>query len=299
MRKLLLLCFLIVIAGEITACDICGCSAGNYFIGPFPQFKKHFFGVRYSFREYNSMVANDKLQFSHDFYQTAELWGGYNISKKWQIMGFVPYNINKQHSDDGLNTNNGIGDITLLANYKVFDKRNRLTHRNRISQQLLLGAGIKLPTGKFAADPEEILPDANNQPGSGSLDWVINALYTYHINDWGLNTSVTYKINTSADNFHFGNRLSSSVFVFHSFDAGKAVINPNAGVLYDKFAANKLNKEKVDDTGGHLLLGSLGTEVNFSKIALGCNLQLPLQQNISENQTEAKCRGMAHITFTF
>lgn len=299
MKKLLLIAIFGFSLFQALACDICGCSSGNYFIGPFPQFRKHFFGTRYTFRSFESHVAGEASEFSKDFYQTVELWGGYNVGKKWQVMAFVPYNINRQRSDDGKNNNTGLGDITLLGNYKILDKRNGFSHKNRTSQQLWIGGGVKLPTGTFAANPEDIIPDANNQPGSGSVDFILNAMYTYHINDWGINSNVNYKINRSADNFQFGNRFSSSAFLFHSISTLRATFNPNTGVLYEKLQANKLSNLKVPDTGGNALLASAGLEVNFNKMAVGCNAQLPLHQNLSNGQTTTKLRGMMHVTFTF
>ncbi len=101
-----------VVAGN--ACEICGCSSGNYFIGPFPVFQKHFAGVRYTFRSFDTRLKSDATQFSRDFYQTAEIWGGLNINKRWQLLGFVPYNINQQKSDDGARTNRGVGDVSFI-----------------------------------------------------------------------------------------------------------------------------------------------------------------------------------------
>src|SRR5205085_1898213 len=122
MKKIYLSFLLLFFISGAFACDICGCSTGAYFIGPFPQFTKHFLGLRYSFRSYHSHVANDATQFSKDFYQTVELWGGMNMGKKWQLIVFVPYSINRQTSDDGTRHSNALGDVTLIANYKLLDK---------------------------------------------------------------------------------------------------------------------------------------------------------------------------------
>ncbi len=290
---------LLVSMQKIFACDICGCSSGNYFIGLFPQFRQHFFGARYTFRSFHSQVRGDLTQFSKDFYQTVELWGGYNLGRKWQVMAFVPYNINRQSSDDGVKNSTGPGDITFLANYKLLDKRKEDNHDHRISQQLWIGGGIKLPTGKFAANPDDIIADANNQSGTGSVDFLLNAMYTYHVNDWGLNTNLNYKINRSAESFQFGNRFSSSAFIFHSISKAKETFNPNAGVLYENLQSNKLNNSKVLDTGGNALLAAAGLEVNFNKMAIGCNAQLPISQHLSNGQTTTNIRGMMHVTFTF
>lgn len=299
MKKTVLLFVLSLSLFQTFACDICGCSSGNYFIGLFPQFRRHFIGARYTFRSYTSHIAGDASQFSKDFYQTTELWGGMNLGQKWQLMAFVPYNINKQTSDDGIKHSSGLGDITAIANYKLLDKRTGTKKGDWLSQQLWLGGGVKLPTGNFSADPDEIVPDANNQPGTGSVDFLVDAMYTIHVGDWGLNSNASYKINRSADEFQFGNRLNASAYAFHSFTNKMTTFNPNVGLLYEKLSANKLKSEKVADTGGSALLAAAGLEINIAKVAVGMDAQLPLAQNLSSGQTSAKLRGMMHVTFLF
>ncbi len=299
MKKIFLIVILLLSLQETFACDICGCSSGNYFIGLFPQFRKHFFGTRHTFRSFHSQVAGDPTQFSKDFYQTVELWSGFNIGKKWQVMAFVPYNINRQSSDDGVKNSKGLGDITLIANYKLLDKRTGDKKGNRISQQFWIGGGVKIPTGKFAADPNDIMAEANNQSGTGSVDFLLNAMYTFHINDWGINTNINYKINCSAENFQFGNRFNTSAFIFHSISTAKTTFNPNVGVLYENLRANKLYNSKIQETGGNAVFAAAGVETNFNKMAVGFNAQLPLSQNLSNGQTTTKVKGMVHLTFIF
>ncbi len=79
------------------------------------------------------------------FYQTTELWAGYNIGRKWQLLTFLPYNINRQTSDDGTRKNNGLGNISLIANYDLLNTRKGNKRGNKISQQLWIGGGIKIP----------------------------------------------------------------------------------------------------------------------------------------------------------
>jgi hypothetical protein len=299
MRKFLLVSIILLNLQELRACDICGESSGNYFIGLLPQFRKHFFGMRYSFRRFSSRLASDHSQFSNDFYQTAELWGGVNLGRKWQVMGFIPYNLNRQVSDDGTKHSRGLGDVSVLANYKLFDKRSEGKFGALVGQQLWIGGGVKLPTGKFAAEPDEIIPDANNQAGTGSLDFLLNAMYSYHRNGWGINSNVNYKINRSAKDFQFGNRLSASAFVFHSIMTRKITFNPNAGLLFEDLEANKLSDTKIDQTGGHALLAAGGLETIFRKTIVGFNAQVPISQRMSDGQTTTKLRGMLHITFVF
>src|SRR5436190_15453514 len=109
---------LLLVTTSSSACEICGCSNSNFQIGLLPAFNKGFFGYRYSYSRFSSSVRNEPSEFSRDYYQTMELWGGYNI-KRVQFMAFVPYVFSRKVSDDGETKTNGLGDIMFLINYKI------------------------------------------------------------------------------------------------------------------------------------------------------------------------------------
>jgi hypothetical protein len=293
MKKISLSILALLFILSANCCDICGCSTGTYFIGPFPYFHKHFVGLRYTYRSFHTRMNDDPSQYSKDFYQTAELWGGWRIGKKFQLLAFVPFNINKQTSDDGVNNNSGLGDITLIANYSVFSKKS---HGN-IKHELWIGGGVKLPTGKFNADQDELLPTANNQAGSGSLDFLVNGIYALHIKKWGVSSTVTYKMNSSTSDFKFGNRLAANTYASYSIAAPKVTYSPNAGLLFENLEANKLSGKAVEASSGRTFQGALGMDVIMRRFAIGANVQLPIAENISDNQTHTNVRGMVHITF--
>ncbi|MGC4100413.1 transporter family protein [Ferruginibacter sp.] len=279
------------------ACEFCGCGLGNYYIGLLPQFNHKFIGLRYQYSSFKSQVANDPGQYSRDYYKTMEIWAGWNMGKKWQLLAILPYNFIHQVSDDGVVNNNGIGDIAVMANYNLLDHT-----KGRTTQQWWIGAGIKAPTGKFnidAADPA-IASIANTQAGSASTDFMLNTLYSIKLNKLSINTGASYKLNTAnSDQYHFGNKFSASSFVSYAIEKTKISFIPNAGLLYENTAANKLDKQAVEQTGGNLLAAAAGLEVSFKKITVGANVQVPASQHFASGQTELKTKGMLHISFSF
>ena len=245
------------------------------------------------------MLKTDNTQFSNDFYQTTELWGGYKITPAFQLLAFIPFNTNISVSDDSKKTNSGFGDVTLLANYKVFKNNSWLRDTLSVRQQLWLGGGIKMPTGKFSIDTSEVVSSANSQPGTGSIDFIVMGSYDLLIENWGITSNLSYKINQSTLDYKFGNRFNAGLFAFRSFYLKQITFSPNLGLLYENLNPNKMSGKKVENTGGNDLLGVIGIETRLDRIIIGLNTQFPLMNNISDNQTNIKVRAMAHITYVF
>ncbi|HEY0433206.1 MAG TPA: hypothetical protein VGC95_05005, partial [Chitinophagaceae bacterium] len=212
------------------------------------------------------------------------------------------YNFNHQQSDEGIVDRNGPGDITVVGNYKLFSTMGLTAGGKTVTQQLWVGAGLKLPTGRFvidASDPD-IAAIANGQLGSGTTDFILNSMYHLSVANAGFSASASYKINTrNSESYKFGNRLSLNGFGYYSFQFGKFGVAPDLGLLYEHSGASELRSAKIDLTGGYILNGSVGAEFSIGKVAIGANLQLPVSQNFAEHQTKELSRFVGHITFAF
>jgi len=304
MRKVVIFFFAILLAVPSIACPICGCGVGGFYMGLMPSFDSKFIGLRYQYMRYQTHINDEPSQFSYDHYKTLELWGGWNIGSKWQVLAFVPYHFNYQNTDDGVKSEQGLGDISFIANYKLWQTSKQNKNDRSVShQEFWLGAGFKLPTGSYnvdLTDPETEIGDVNSQMGTGSLDFISTLTYNITFGKIGINTSANYKINTANNSdFRFGNRLTASSVGFYQTRAGKTALTPNLGVLYENAATNRLQKEDIPQTGGYVALAVTGLEMRRGKVSFGANLQLPFAQDFASGQTKAETRGLLYANFSF
>jgi hypothetical protein len=300
--KRIIFFFVLLLSGFlIDACPICGCGGGNLYMGLMPDFQKQFFGIRYHYANFHTQLVSDPTQFSTNYYNTIEFWGGTRISRKVQLLAFLPYYQNKQIDDDGTSRPSGLGDISILGQYQVFHFLTANKSRKLIDQQLWVGGGLKLPTGSFnvnTADTTTTVADINAQLGTGSVDFLLNALYSLRFGNLGFNVSANYKINTvNHDNYKYGNKFTANFIAYYRIPIKKSAISPNLGVGYENVTGNELQGKQVEFTGSHEITALAGLEYSVGKIGFGINAQLPLEQEFAEGQTKLRMKAMAHITF--
>jgi hypothetical protein len=166
------------------ACPFCGCGGSNFYLGLLPDFQRGFIGMRYHYSQYHTTLLNDASQFSTNYYNMVEMWGGVSVNKKFQVLTFVPYYMNRQVDDDGITNPHGIGDISVFGQYRIFSSTHLNQHRHVVQQQMWIGAGLKLATGNFELDlndPDVTVADINAQLGTGSTDFLLNGLYNISV----------------------------------------------------------------------------------------------------------------------
>ncbi|MDI9866458.1 hypothetical protein QM480_19105 [Flectobacillus sp. DC10W] len=301
--KIFLLIFCCTFFYESRACDICGCSNGNAFFGILPQSHRGFLGLRYRYSNFDSHLNSQLLKTKESFH-TTELWGRFYPLKKVQILAFVPYNFNAQTQilPNITNTIQGLGDITILGHYNVLNTFWDST-AHQVNHNLMLGLGVKAPTGKFKYDQNSVeeVANPNFQLGTGSTDFLVNAIYTVRYDQWGLNTDITYKINTENSNqYRYGNKLTTALTAFYAKGFGQGnTLMPNAGVYWE-YAQNDHDKGIINkDTGGYWASANIGCEAFFKKFSFGVTHQMPFAQELSRGELKANARTTAHITFMF
>ncbi|MEO5891656.1 MAG: hypothetical protein ABIQ31_15515 [Ferruginibacter sp.] len=152
------------------------------------------------------------------------------------VLAVLPFDFIHQASDDGTFNAKGLGDIAVFGNYKVLDHSSATAGKKLITQQLWLGAGIKLATGKFDIDPTEPEPLAlaNTQVGSGSNYFILNAMYNININSVGVNTSARYKINTTNNDKFFGINFPRIALLIIRLQNRRLLLHPTSACCMSK-----------------------------------------------------------------
>lgn len=298
------LLLLIIFLQESKACDICGCGVGSYYIGILPDFSKKILGLRY---RYNSLKSHLGVNGSTthlttaETYQTAELWGGWNLGKKFRIMATMPVSFNDRINQGITKHKAGPGDISLSGFYQLLNKRNAAGDHQLLVQSLWVGAGIKLPTGSYdATDKQNTATNANLfQLGTASTDFSINLMYDIRLQDAGLNITGNYKMNTvNKDGYRYGNRFSTSLQGYYKWRiSNNCTVAPNAGLLFEQGDTDTDKAFKVDMSGGKILLATAGLETNIKKVSAGASYQAPIQQDLAKGFVKAGNRFMLHVSF--
>jgi hypothetical protein len=297
--------FILVTASVANACDICGCGAGSAYLGILPDFNTRIIGLRY---RYNSVQTHVGAQGTSTYlttkerYRTAEIWAGWNFGKRWRLMAYVPVSFNSKTNQEEYASKTGLGDAGVQAMYHVLNTKNTVAERLLV-QDLWIGAGVKLPTGKYEpADKETSGQSANLfQLGTGSFDFLATTMYDVRLQDAGLNLSASYKMNTTNKyDYNYSNKLSTNAQLYYKFRIKKVLtVAPNIGAGYERSATDLDEEYKVFNSGGYVLFGTVGAELNYRKLAAGGNWQPPLSQNLAEGIVRARNKMMVHVAIMF
>jgi hypothetical protein len=190
------------------------------------------------------------------------------------------------NSDRG---DSGIGDTTVLGKVRVYTKN----YKGATSRLSLIG-GLELPTGDDdERDSLGLLP-ASLQLGSGSVDVIAGAAYTYQTLDFEVDADLRYIFNQEANDFEFGDvfkyNLSYQKRIFPTILPDEGLYNQwNALIELNGIYSQRSESfgSTVGASGGHTVYLSPGTQFVSQRGIIEASIQLPVIQDLNGNQVEA------------
>jgi hypothetical protein len=278
---------------QIKACDICGSGVSNYNPYLFPHLSKAYLGFSYYLRQYHSVKADGSI--NKEFNNSVMLTGQYSVGKRLHVILIIPYHSNHLRSTYGIEKLNGIGDITLMANYKIWDHK-----LNTQSHILTGGIGVKLCTGKYNPVSNTEKEQQNFQLGTGSMDYLLNASYRYSARKWVFAGTTSYKYNTqNSDDFRYGDIWTNELTAIYRSDLKKVSMLPFISLKGEHYMKDANKHILQGHSGGNVVLAGVGLDMNTRKIAVGLEYMRPLSQTLAGGEIEAKPRLSAHLALMF
>lgn len=284
MKLILGVIFSLSLVSGVHACDICGGASNSLTVGMLANSKQHFISLRSSARWFKSYPSPDGDGFrdiSQQRFISNELFGRWRLNRRIQLMGFIPFVTNTM-KDSVRTTFTGLGDMTILTNFVLFDSSDSLSTKMR--QIGSLGFGVKAPTGKYF---ELGLDELNMLPGSGSWDFIANLNYSVQGRRYGLQLESSYTFKTANKfAYRFGNALSSSLVVFRKMNLKKnSAFIPQVGFSYFHNDEDLKGGELSEDTynGGNQLNAQLNLNFIIQKVGVFCQTSIPIYQNLNRD----------------
>jgi hypothetical protein len=257
----------------------------------FPHLSKSYVSLAYLRSLYYSTEDGTSSKISSN---TLLLSGQYTVNSKLQLLAFVPYHANSEETGVARTSLTGLGDVTLLANYNLLQLQTAAV-RHVIS----IGAGLKLPTGKYNPEAAPAATDEVLRLGSGSLDYLANAAYRVSIGNFTVGALGAYKYTTAnKENYRYGDVLTTGATAVYVINQKNFALTPYLQVMHEQHYRDADHHVLDKETGGTILYAGSGLDVSTSRYTVGLNYQAIAQQNLLHGELTAKPKFSARLSLT-
>lgn len=299
LNKLISITYLLI-AGRLLslACGPCGCQPGTGYWGILPQIRSHFVGVRYGYYPMRTGHGGLSERFH---YHAAEWWGRFFVHRRIQLLVQAPYNAvfsksYKQPQDFWINK--GMGDMRLWLSGVVLETPDTAPVLTR--HFLVLGGGLKMPTGTYNRVRGGQLLPPTLQAGTGSWDWLLSAMYTFRHGRWGVQVaSLTWLAQENPLRYAPSSSFQASAVFYYWYRQGGLSILPQAGASGEYLTREKNMGLPAENTGGHVVHAVMGCDVYWNKLALGLSFLWPAAQHLNGGLARLDGRLWAHFSYFF
>lgn len=319
-KKAITFC-LFIVSYSVMACDICGLYMG---ITPYDHKNSISFLHRYrvfnGYRNYQKQsrffppsaykvshgqqpqdtgILQTQNYSSKDFesYKLVELRCKYFITNRFETNLFIPVLDNKSKKDDLYLHHTGFGDVSLNVAYHIIIPKASQPIRHK----LLVGLGMKLPTGNYYAH------DANSnrlpfemQPGTGSYDGFGYINYVVMGKRYGANLNLNYKQNgQNKYREHLGNSHNDILSLFYKFSYQSVIFYPSIQANYEYTKGIYVTHHLQKNTGINSLLLGPGLDLYYQSFSINMGWQFTVMEEVRDGMLKSAGRINIGINYSF
>ena len=212
----------------------------------------------------------------------------YGLNERWTLAANLPLVNNRRHEHYHLTPTSetflqedftGLGDMRFSARY---------TAVRETKHGLIVGAGIKAPTGEYKLlNSDGDINEPTIMPGTGSWDGVLSGHYQYHIRPHRISSFVSgsYQITTENSlNYQFGNTLILNTGLVYTVHTDKRAISTSLQLNGRYAPRDEFHGEEVPSTGGTWIYLTPGAQIQLSDTtAIYTHVQVPVYQYVNDS----------------
>ncbi len=284
-------------------CESCGCSGTGGNMGYSTVTGTNFAGLRLITQHYQSKegIWNNSPWIDENF-NTIQFWSRLPVSSRIVTHVMIPYHFYHRELTNGTQNIKGAGDITLLGFYKLItSEQNKLLKPGKTMHTLALGAGVKIPTGKYNMVYNNGSVNPSFQLGTGSWDYILASNYTLNYRSWRINALIDYTIKTeNKKQYQFGNQLNYAVNFYKIFSLNSHLsFTPITGISGESSKRDKQFGSFKRNTSGNAVFSKIAVEGSYNQWSAGFTSLLPVSQKLNDGKVKVKSRLAVYLNYNF
>lgn len=267
----------------------------------------------------HSIVEKNNNDFTYaESYTSYDIFANFYLNHRLKLNVSTYFSDNYTYKNDSLLENvSGIGDITLLTTYQLYNTKKTDTNKVNFTHRLNVGGGVAIPTGNFnkktiTGFETEIKPnvilgtpiqtlDPHLQSGTGAFGFVFLAEYMVKFKNIGLNTNISYKKNLeNKNNFRFADRINANVITLYMLKISENyTLVPTIGLSFENAKRDEYNNEPFIGSGGNVLFMNSGLNLIYKKWELSFSYYNVVTEKLNDLQPSNKNRIITQLSYYF
>ena len=297
-KWIILMAMVFSLNNSFAGCDMC-----SLYMGLHPNQVKNGISLKYRHSLYETSSAHVHNGVVHSTnpqtrtFQTIEAWAQLNLSRKMQVVVMLPFSMNSVE-EKGLimDAYNYIGDVQGLFRYQIYKTESK----NEVVSRVVIGVGLKAPTGRYNINSNSGYLDQHIQTGTGSWDLIYNTGYLLKYKKISFNEEILYRMNTENNlNYRFADRFSSNSTLYYTMGNETISIIPSLGYLLEFAKEDLLNDQAVTNTNGTSHYMVTGVDSYYKNLNFNLNFQKAFVENLRDTQTSNTYRFIVGLGVNF